>query len=175
MWRAIKFSTYKSMIYFLYSGGILMKMVETPWKGLYKAFLFVFGIPFSILGIIFFLIDGSWAFLLNGFIWIAFGIGVKLKSLKQIHKLEKLKSEGRVIKGSIVRIIPAHWVKIGSYVTAQLECVYETEEGEKTVKSGYFLLSPFDRLENLVANIYVDYRNVSSHIVEIYRVDNSTV
>jgi len=35
--------------------------------------------------------------------------------------------------------------KIGSYVTARVECLYKTEKGDSVVISGYHLLSPLDR------------------------------
>lgn len=38
-------------------GGDLVRIVETPWNKLYKAPLFLFGIPFTLIGVIFFVID----------------------------------------------------------------------------------------------------------------------
>lgn len=152
-----------------------MKIVEMPWKGLYKFFLFLFGIPFFLIGIIFLIIDGSWAFILNGAVWIVFGVGLKIKSTFNRRKLETLKREGLCYEGSVVSIIPAHWVRIGSYITARVECVYKTEKGDCLVKSGYHLLLPFDRREHLHAKIYFDHNNFEKYIVELFRGDNGVL
>ncbi|WP_425447940.1 hypothetical protein [Dethiothermospora halolimnae] len=152
-----------------------MKIVERPWKRLYKFFLFLFGIPFFLIGVIFLIIDGSWAFILNGALWIIFGVGLKIKSIYNRRKLEILKREGICYDGSVVSIIPTHWVRIGSYVTARIECVYKTEKGDCLIKSGYHLLSPFDIRENLHAKIYLDYNNFDKYIVELFRRDNNVL
>lgn len=134
-----------------------MRTVATPWYGLSKLMLLGFGIPFSLVGVVmFFVQDGNWAFLINGIFWMIMGIGLKIKGASNQRKLEILKREGLCYDGSVVSIIPAHWVRIGSYVTAQVECVYKTEKGDCIVKSGYHLLSPFDRIDNLYAKIYFD-------------------
>lgn len=149
-----------------------MRVVETPWKKLYKAPLFLFGIPFTLIGVIFFVIDGNLAFIINGVLWIIVGVGLKTKSTFNRRKLETLKREGLCYEGSVVSIIPAPWVKVGSYVTARVECVYKTEKGDYLVKSGYHLLLPFDRKEDLYAKIYFDRNNLEKYIVELFRGDN---
>lgn len=152
-------------------GGALVKIVETPWKGLYKASLFLFGIPFFLIGLILLIIGGNWAFVLNGAVWIILGVGLKIKSTYNRRKLETLKREGLCYEGSVVSIIPAPWVKIGSYVTSRVECVYKTEKCDCLVKSGYHLLLPFDRREDLYAKIYFDHNNLENYIVELFRRD----
>lgn len=144
-----------------------MKTVQTPWEGLYKFVLFIFGIPLFLIG----LISRSWAFILNGCIWIIFGVGLKIKSIYNRHKLETLKREGLCYDGSVVKIIPAPWVRIGSYVTARVECLYKTEKGDSFVRSGYHLLLPFDRIEDLYAKIYFDHNNLERYTVELFRRD----
>lgn len=150
-----------------------MRTVATPWYGLSKFMLLGFGIPFSLVGVVlFFILDGNLAFLLNGVFWMIIGGGFKIKGASNQRKLEILKREGLCYDGSVVNIIPAHWVRIGNYVTARVECVYKTEKGECLVKSGYHLLSPLDRIENLYAKIYFDYNNPEKYVVELFRGDN---
>ena len=152
-------------------GGDLVKIIETPWKRLYKLFLFLFGIPLFLIGVIFLVIGGSWAFILNGALWIIFGVGLKIKSIYNRRKLETLKREGLCYEGSVVRIIPSPWIRIGSYVTVRVECTVKTEKGDCLVKSGYHLLLPFDRREDLYAKIYVAHNNSEKYIVELFRRD----
>lgn len=72
-----------------------MRTVATPWYGLSKFMLLVFGIPFSLVGVvIFFVQDGNWAFLINGIFWMIMGIGLKIKGASNQRKLEILKREG---------------------------------------------------------------------------------
>lgn len=153
-----------------------MRTVATPWYGLSKFMLLGFVIPFSLVGVvIFFVQDGNWAFLINGIFWMIMGIGLKIKGASNQRKLEILKREGLCYNGSVVSIIPAHWVRIGSYVTARVECVYKTEKGESIIMSGYHLLSPLYRIENLYAKIYFDDNNSEKYVVELFRGDNGVL
>lgn len=107
----------------------------------------------------------------NADMWIVFGVGLKIKDTYNRRKLETLKREGLSYEGSVVSIIAAPWIRIGSYVTARVECVYKTEKGDCLVKSGYHLLLPFDRREDLYAKIYFDHKDSKHYIVEIFRKD----
>lgn len=68
-----------------------MKKIETIWKVLYKIFI-IFGAPFFLIGIFFLLVDGSWAFILNGILWIALGIIVKIKCNFDENVLQNFKT-----------------------------------------------------------------------------------
>ena len=147
-----------------------MKIVETPWERLYKFILFIFGIPILIIGIIVLAIKGNWAITINGIIWTIVGLGLKIKSIYNTQKLKTIKREGLSYEGTVVKIIPAPWVRIGSFVTARVECLYKTENGDNLVRSGYHLLLPFERIEDLYAKIYFNH-NLEDHIVELFRRD----
>ena len=103
------------------------------------------------------------------------GCGLKIKGDNNQRKLQTLKTEGQSYDCSVKRIFPAHWVRIGSYVTARVECVYKAEKGDCLIKSGYYLISPLDRIENLYAKVYFDYNNSDSYVVELFRGDNGVV
>lgn len=152
-----------------------MRAVATPWYKLYKPILFGFGIPFTLIGLIILYLAGNLAFLINGVLWIVIGLGLKIKGDYNQRKFEILKKEGLYHDGSVVHIFPAHGVRIGSYITARVECTYKAENGDSFVKSGYYLLSPLDKIENLHAKIYIDFNNLEKYFVELYRVDTGVV
>ncbi|NMB20984.1 MAG: hypothetical protein GX979_08950 [Firmicutes bacterium] len=147
-----------------------MKAVATPWSGLAKFLLLGFGIPFSLVGLLlFFAFDGNWALLLNGLLWLVIGGAFLIKEVSHRRRLHRLKQEGLFYEGTVVNIIPSHWIRIGSYITARVEFVYKTEKGDCTKRSGYVLLSPFDRMEDLQVNIYVDRYHSEKYMVELLR------
>lgn len=147
-----------------------MRPVATPWSRLAKFILLGFGVPFSLVGVVLYIVlDGNWALLLNGVMWLIIGGGLQVKGASDQRKLEKLKREGLGYDGFVVNIIPAHWIRTGSYVTARVECVYKTEKGDRFVKSGHYLLSPFDRIEDLHAKIYFDANDPAKYSVELFR------
>lgn len=144
-----------------------MNIVETPWERTYKFILFIFGIPFFLIGVIF----RSSPLIINGIIWAVLGMGLLIKNIYNKRKLETLKRDGFSYEASVVKIFPAHMVKIGSYLTARVECLYKTEKGDSVVISGYHLLSPLDRIEDLQAKIYIDRNDSNKYAVELFRND----
>ncbi len=150
-----------------------MRQVATPWSRLAKLLLLGFGVPFFLVGVVLHIaLDGNWALLLNGVLWLVIGGGLQVKGASNQRKLEKAKKEGLCYDGSVVNIIPAHWIRVGSYVTARVECIYKTGNDDRLVKSGYYLLSPFDRIENFRAKIYFDPNDQAKHDVELFRTIN---
>ncbi len=149
-----------------------MKTVATPWNRLAKFLLLLFAIPFSLIGVVMYIVlDGNWALLINGVLWLLVGLGFLVKGYSEQRKLERLKKEGLHYDGSVVKVIPAHWVRTGSYITARVECAYRTEKIDSLVKSGYHLLSPFEKIENLHAKIYLDRNDPVNYAVELFRED----
>ena len=103
------------------------------------------------------------------------GYGLKIKGDYNQRKLQTLKREGLCYDCSVAHIVPAHWVRIGSYVTASVKCVYKDEKKDSLIKSGYYLLSPLDRIENLHAKVYFDPNNSDKYVVELFRGDSGVV
>lgn len=64
-----------------------MNIVETPWERTYKFILFVFGIPFFLVGIIIKILPLT----INGIIWIVVGLGLLTKNIYNKRRLETLK------------------------------------------------------------------------------------
>ncbi len=100
------------------------------------------------------------------------GSGLRIKGDSDQRNLERLKREGICYDGSVISIIPTHWVRIGSYITAQVECSFKTEKGDCLVKSGYHLLSPLDRIDDLYAKIYFNHNNSNNYVVELLKGHN---
>lgn len=150
-----------------------MKSIDSPSRRLYKSMIFIFGIPFFTIGVYFFATDGNWAFLFNGALWIIIGSVMKIKSLYNKYKLDELKNNGISYDGQVVEIVPYPSIKIGSYITARLKCTYESGNGALTVTSGFCLLLPLDRIENLRAKIYFDADKPKKYIVELFRLESS--
>ena len=64
-------------------------------------------------------------------------------------------------------------MQIGSYMTADVNCVYQDNMGNNCiVKSGYHLLNPSDRKNDLFAKVYVKSENPKVYAVELYRKTN---
>lgn len=146
-----------------------MTIVETPWKWLYRLFLFFFGLIFLTPGVAFFIIEGIWIFLLTGILLEFIGIGCYIKDRTVKRQLKTLRDEGKCIEANVVNIVLMPWVRIGTYVTARVDCAYQVEEGERVVKSGYLLLTPFDKIEALKAKVYFDRSNSAKYRVELFR------
>ena len=94
---------------------------------------------------------------------------IKIKSTYDKRRLESLKREGRSYEGRVVRVLPVNWIRAGSYVTVRVECLVNTAAGDKTVRSGYFLLSPFDQVERLNAKVYFSLNDSEDFAVELMR------
>ena len=149
-----------------------MQAVATPWSILAKFLLLGFGVPFSFVGILlFFALDGNWALLLNGLLWLIIGGALLIKGVSQRRRLQRLKQEGLAYEGTVVNMIPSQWIQVGSYITARVEFVFKSGQDDASQISGYYLLSPFDRREDLQVKIYVDRHSSKQYMVELTRGD----
>lgn len=148
-----------------------MRNVKTPWEVLPKFYLLGFGIPLSVIGLLFLVFNGSWALMINGVIWLVIGIACVTKNRCDRQEHSRLKEEGLCYTGTVTKICPNHFVRIGSYITARVICSYIGETGAATVNSNHFLLTHFDKKENFRAMVYVDQRDASKFFVDLYRMD----
>ncbi len=144
---------------------IPMKKVETPWNVIWKFFI-VFGVSLFIYGI-FFLLNESKVFLVNGALWICLGILARIKATYCEYRLQKLKKIGLCYDTVIINIYPNAMIRIGSYITARVECGYSIEGEYKTIKSNYFVLLPSDTKKNICAKIYFSNSNLKDFMVEM--------
>lgn len=147
-----------------------MKKIETLWKVLYKIFI-IFGTPFLLIGIFFLLVDGNWAFILNGILWIVPGIIVKIKCDFYENMLQNFKTTGICCDATVVDISYYPLIRIGSYLTARIQCSCIDTENKPLTKHGYYVLLPFDKKENLCPKIYFNNSNPDDCILELYRIN----
>ena len=146
-----------------------MKTIEAPWSIVGKFVGLVFGIPFSLIGLLWYVQDGNAAFLSNGVLWAGLGAICVIKGKLHKYQLKRLEKEGVCYDCSVVKIIPANMIRIGSYLTVRAECIYESDRTIHSVISGLYLLSPLDRIENLNAKIYVDKDNSKKWVLVLFR------
>lgn len=62
-------------------------------------------------------------------------------------------------------------IRIGSYLTARIQCSCINTENKPLTKNGYFILLPFDKKENLCPKIYLNNSNPDNCILELYRIN----
>ena len=129
-----------------------MEVIETPWNRLGKFIELGFGIPFFIVGLFWFFQDRSVAFLYNGVLWIVVGLILLLKAKIDKYKLKILEKEGLCYERFVTGVIPINMIRIGNYLTARIKYTINDI-------SGCYLLSPWDRVENLSARIYIKKKN----------------
>ena len=146
-----------------------MKVIETPWNRLGKFIELGFGIPFFILGLFWFFQDGNVAFLCNGVLWIVVGFMLLLKAKIDKYKFKILEKEGLCYECLVTGVIPISMIRIGNYLTARIKYKYNNEQSENNRISGCYLLSPWDRIENLSARIYIKKNNNKQSILILFR------
>lgn len=146
-----------------------MTIIKTPWYTLSQYALFVLFLLLPMAIIFFFLDLGTAPALFNGLVWVTISIIFRTIGYVKERSLEKIKNEGNCYNASVVRIVPYSWMKVGSYITATVECSYLTGSGEKVVKSGLHLLTALDRLENLSAKVYACGDDMDRFGIEVFR------
>lgn len=146
-----------------------MKTIETPWLKLSRFLGIGFGIPFTLLGIFLYFNYSNTAFLINGILWLGVALILLLKGKWDEHKLGKIMKYGDCYDASYIKVIPLNMIKIGSYVTARIKCKYKVNGVEYMVISGPYLLSPWDKSENLHIIIYVSKNNKNRYAVVAFR------
>lgn len=148
---------------------IQMKPVETPWFKLSRFFGLCFGIPLILVGLFWNFGGDKSAFLINGLLWCFIALVLLCKGIWNAHRLKKLQEHGGCYQGTVVEVCPLKMVRIGGYVTARVACIYQAEQATHRVLSGICILSPWDRIENLFAEIYVDKNDRNRYTVVVCR------
>ena len=69
----------------------------------------------------------------------------------------------------VTGVIPINMIRIGNYLTARIKYTYNSEQSEINDISGCYLLSPWDRVENLSARIYIKKNNNRQRILILFR------
>ncbi len=107
--------------------------------------------------------------LINSIVWFAlFGLSLgKLMYDKQ--KLRNLKLLGVFVNAEIEDMIPVSWIRIGNFVSCRIACNFLYEGKEYKALSGYYVLTPFTKKEDLYANVYMEKDNPARYSVELLR------
>ena len=148
-------------------------IIKTPWFGLAKFFLFVIAAPCSILGVIYLLRpEKSPAWMINGVIWALVAIICFVKASLEKRKLNNLKESGVRYNGTITNILPSNAIRIGSYVTARIQFIVDTQTDKFSFISGYYLLTTFDQKDKLLVSVYIDPNKLKRYAIELSRIEN---
>ena len=107
--------------------------------------------------------------LINASVWLVMFLAAIGKLVYDKEKLKHLKSSGVCVDCEIEDMIPAAWVRVGNYTSCRIVCSFTYEEREYRVPSGYCCLTPFQRKEDLYANVYIDRNNPARYSVEVFR------
>lgn len=109
--------------------------------------------------------------LINVFVWMVLFLISYSKLVYNKQRLKKLKNFGVCVDSKIKEIIPTVWVRIGSYTSCKIICSFVYDGKEYEAVSNYFALTPFQRKEDLYANVYVDNHDPSKYGIELFQID----
>lgn len=84
-------------------------------------------------------------------------------------KLKNLKYLGVCMESEIEDVIPAAGIRVGNYNSCRIVCRFVYEDKEYKAVSSYYVLTPFQRKEDLYANVYIDKNNPARYSVELFQ------
>ena len=84
-------------------------------------------------------------------------------------KLKNLKHSGTCIDSEIKDIIPASWIRVGNYICCRIVCGFIYEGKEYKAVSNYYVLTPFQRKEDLYANVFIEQNNPTKYSIELFQ------
>lgn len=109
--------------------------------------------------------------LINAFVWMTLFLISFSKLVYNKQGLKKLKNFGVCVDSKIKEIIPTVWIRIGSYTSCKIICSFVYDGKEHEAVSNYLALTPFQRKEDLYANVYVDNHDLSKQGIELFQFD----
>ena len=111
------------------------------------------------------------AMLLHVSMWLILFLILMSKLTYDKKKLKNLKHSGACMDSEIEDIIPAAWIRVGNYTSCRIVCRFIYEGKEYKAVSNYYVLTPFQRKEDLDANVYIDKDNPAKYSVELFQTD----
>lgn len=108
--------------------------------------------------------------LINASVWLVLFFVSMSKLAYDKKKLKKMKYLGVCIDTEIKDIIPAVWIRVGNYTSCRVVCGFMYEGKEYKAVSNYYVLTPFQRKEDLYANVYFDKDKPAQYSVELFQV-----
>lgn len=109
------------------------------------------------------------AMLLHVSMWLILFLTLMSKLTYDKKKLKNLKHSGAYMDSEIEDIIPAAWIRVGNYTSCRIVCRFIYEGKEYKAVSNYYVLTPFQRKEDLDANVYIDKDNPAKYSVELFQ------
>ena len=107
--------------------------------------------------------------LLNASVWIMLFLISVGKLTYDKKKLKNLKHSGTCIDSEIKDIIPASWIRVGNYISCRIVCGFIYEGKEYKAVSNYYVLTPFQRKEDLYANVFIEQNNPTQYSIELFQ------
>ncbi len=107
--------------------------------------------------------------LINVSVWLILFLASMSKLTYDKKKLKKLKHSGACMESEIEDMIPAAWIRVGNYTSCRIVCRFIYEGKEYKAVSTYYVLPPFQRKEDLYANVYIDKDNPAQYSVELFQ------
>lgn len=107
--------------------------------------------------------------LLNVSVWLALFLASMSKVIYDKKKLKNRKHSGVCVDSEIEDVIPATWIRVGNYTSCRIVCRFIYEGKEYKAVSNYYVLTPFQRKEDLYANVYIDQENPAQYSIELFR------
>ena len=107
--------------------------------------------------------------LLNASVWIMLFLISVGKLTYDKKKLKNLKHSGTCIDSEIKDIIPASWITVGNYICCRIVCGFIYEGKEYKAVSNYYVLTPFQRKEDLYANVFIEQNNPTKYSIELFQ------
>lgn len=107
--------------------------------------------------------------LINVSVWLILFLASMGQLVYDRKKLKNLKHSGACVDSQIEDVIPAAWIRAGNYTSCRIACRFLYEGKEYQAVSSYYVLSPFNRKEDLYANVYIDKNNPAKYSVELFQ------
>lgn len=107
--------------------------------------------------------------LLNVSVWLILFLASMIKLTHDKKKLKNMKDSGTCMDSEIEDMIPAAWIRVGTYISCRVGCRFIYEGKEYKAVSNYYVLTPFQRKEDLYANVYIDKDDPAQYSVELFQ------
>ena len=107
--------------------------------------------------------------LINASVWLVLFLLSMSKLLYDKRRLKKLKYSGTCMNSEIEDMIPATWIRVANYTSCRIVCRFIYKGKEYQAISTYYVLIPFERKEDLHANVYIDKDNPAKYSVELFQ------
>lgn len=107
--------------------------------------------------------------LINASMWLILFLASMSKLTYDKKKLKNLKHSGACMDSEIEGMIPAAWIRVGNYTSCRIVCRFIYEGKEYKAVSNFYVLTPFQRKEDLYANVYIDKDDPAKYSVELFQ------